>query len=67
MLIDDDPDKADQMTATWNCRGLLCKVYPCIDPSDGADDSIPAALYDGTHGTVWDKAAENLGFWELKK
>ena len=67
VLIDDDPDKADQMTATWNCRGLLCKVYPCIDPSDGADDSIPAALYDGTHGTVWDKAAENLGFWELKK
>ena len=50
-----------------NCRGLLCKVYPCIDPADGADDCIPAALYDGTHGTVWDKAAENLGFWELKK
>ena len=33
VLVDDDPDKADQMTATWCTRGLLCKIYPCIDPS----------------------------------
>lgn len=67
VLIDDDPDKADQMTATWNCRGLLCKVYPCIDPCDGSDDNVPADQYDGAHDTVWDRAYENLGFWEVKK
>ena len=67
VLIDDDPDKADQMTATWCTRGLLCKVYPCIDPTDKADDAIDAAMYDGQHDTYWDRAFENLAAWEIKK
>lgn len=67
VLIDDDPDKADQMTATWCTRGLLCKVYPCIDPRDRSDDAIPADLYDGTNDTVWDKAYANLSNWRLEK
>lgn len=67
VLIDDDPDKADQMTATWCTRGLLCKVYPCIDPRDRSDDAIPADLYDGTNNTVWDKAYANLSNWRLEK
>ena len=67
VLVDDDPDKADQMTATWCTRGLLCKIYPCIDPSDGTDDAIPVDQYDGKHDTVWDQAYANLSNWELKK
>ena len=67
VLVDDDPDKADQMTATWCTRGLLCKIYPCIDPTDGTDDAIPIDQYDGKHDTVWDKAYANLSNWELKK
>jgi len=67
VLVDDDPDKADQMTATWCTRGLLCKVYPCIDPSDGTDDAIPVDQYDGKHDTVWDQAFANLSNWRLEK
>ena len=65
-LIDDDPDKADQMTATWCTRGLLCNVYPCIDPADGADDAVPAECYGGGGDTYWDRRFSNLAFWEKR-
>ena len=65
-LIDDDPDKADQMTATWCTRGLLCDVYPCIDPADGADDAVPAECYGGGGDTYWDRRFSNLAFWEKR-
>ena len=65
-LIDDDPDKADQMTATWCTRGLLCNVYPCIDPTDKTDDAIPAEYYGGEHDTYWDRAFKRIDTWEKK-
>ncbi len=32
VLVDDDPDLADKMTATWNARGLLCKGVSVHQP-----------------------------------
>lgn len=66
VLVDDDPDLADKMTATWNARGLLCKVYPCIDPTDRSDENIPIDHYDNPNEqTFWDKEYAELGCWEL--
>ncbi|WP_417295713.1 molybdopterin-containing oxidoreductase family protein [Ellagibacter isourolithinifaciens] len=66
VLIDDDPELADKMTATWNARGLLCKVYPCIDPADQSDENVPIEYYDNPDAeTVWDRAYKEIGCWEL--
>ena len=66
VLIDDDPDLADKMTATWNARGLLCKVYPCIDPADQSDENVPIEYYDNPDAeTAWDRAYKEIGCWEL--
>ncbi|HWQ75638.1 MAG TPA: molybdopterin-dependent oxidoreductase [Syntrophomonas sp.] len=41
VLVDDSIDKLDEACGQWTCRGLLCKVYPCIDPADRSDAESP--------------------------
>ncbi|GHT78297.1 hypothetical protein FACS1894104_1300 [Actinomycetota bacterium] len=37
VLVDDSLETLDPATGQWVTRGLLCKIYPCIDPADRAD------------------------------
>lgn len=41
VLTDDTIDHLDSGTGTWINRGLVCKVYPCIEPGDRSDEVIP--------------------------
>lgn len=67
VLVDDAVEKLDPMTATWNCRGLLCKVYPCIDPADRSDENVSLDAYDRDQDTFWDSEYRELGCWQLTK
>ena len=40
VLVDGSVEGSDPGTATWTCRGLLCRVYPCIDPADRTDQWV---------------------------
>ena len=41
VLTDDSCESLDPMGGQWVDRGLLCKVYPCIDPADRSDTESP--------------------------
>lgn len=41
VLTDDTIENLDEACGNWVTRGLLCKVYPCIDPSDRSDAEAP--------------------------
>lgn len=45
VLTDDSFDSLDPMGGQWVTRGLLCKVYPCIDPRDRTDTESPLEDY----------------------
>ncbi len=45
VLTDDSEESLDKCTGTWSTRGLLCKIYPCIDPADRTDRNIPIEEY----------------------
>lgn len=40
VLTDDSIESLDEGTGSWVTRGLLCKIYPCIDPMDRSEESI---------------------------
>jgi anaerobic selenocysteine-containing dehydrogenase len=40
VLTDDSIESLDPATANWITRGLLCKIYPCIDPADRTDQEV---------------------------
>lgn len=40
VLVDDSIESLDPGTGTWIARGLLCKVYPCIDGADRSCENI---------------------------
>ncbi len=45
VLTDDAYETLDPMGGQWVNRGLLCKIYPCIDPRDRADAESPLDGY----------------------
>ncbi|MDR1713375.1 MAG: molybdopterin-dependent oxidoreductase [Coriobacteriales bacterium] len=45
VLTDDSIESLDKMGGQWITRGLLCKVYPCIDPRDRYDANVPVQAY----------------------
>lgn len=59
VLTDDSIESLDEMTATWITRGLLCKIYPCVDPYDRADEEIPVETFKAGD-TFWHKFYQNL-------
>jgi anaerobic selenocysteine-containing dehydrogenase len=57
VLTDDAYETLDPATGQWVCRGLLCKIYPCIDGSDRSDDT----------GLLEDFLDQNpKGFWQKR-
>ena len=64
VLLDDSIESLDPMTANWCGRGLLCKIYPCIDARDRSDTEV--SIYDQEQGnTFFEKEYANLNHWEL--
>ena len=45
VLTDDAIETLDEACGQWVNRGLLCKVYPCIDAGDRADSEAPLQDY----------------------
>ena len=66
VLTDDAIETLDPRTASWVNRGLLCKVYPCIDPADRSGSEIPLEHFKHEE-TYYHKQFEHLGFAELTK
>lgn len=66
VLCPDDEDGLDPMTGNWWTRGLLCKVYPCIDPEDRTDTYARAEDFEN-EDNYFVRAVENLGCWDIKK
>lgn len=65
VLTDDAIETCDPATGNWCNRGLLCKVYPAIDPADRIDTYVTGD--DFLRGdSFFDKAYANLGCWEKK-
>ena len=63
VLTDDSIESCDPATGNWCNRGLLCKVYPAIDPRDRTD--VYVRWEDFLRGdSFFDKAYANLGCWE---
>ena len=63
VLTPDAIETLDPITGNWCNRGLLCKVYPAIDPSDRTDQYVRGS--DFLKGdTFFDKAYGNLGCWQ---
>jgi anaerobic selenocysteine-containing dehydrogenase len=68
VLTDDSIESLDPMGGQWVTRGLLCKVYPCIDPRDRSDVVSPVESYiKGDEDEFFHKTFSNLAHVELKK
>jgi anaerobic selenocysteine-containing dehydrogenase len=66
ILTDGSVAGSDPATGTWTCRGLLCRVYPCIDPEDRSDQVLTGADFIAG-GTIFDDAYDKLGAWDIQK
>lgn len=65
ILTDGSIEGSDPGTGTWTCRGLLCRVYPCIDPEDRTDQWVTGE--DFINGDDYFTGAyDKLGAWEKK-
>ena len=64
-LVDGTVEGSDEATGTWTCRGLLCRVYPCIDPKDRTDMWVTGDQFiEGD--TYFNQQYNKLGCRELK-
>jgi anaerobic selenocysteine-containing dehydrogenase len=52
VLTDDAEDTLDECTGSWITRGLLCRIYPVVDPADRSDQvvDLDAFIDGGTPG-----------------
>lgn len=66
VLTDDSIESLDEGTGSWVTRGLLCKIYPCIDPYDRVDDNIPVEEFK-KGDTFWHKEYSHLKNFKLNK
>jgi len=64
VLTDDSVRGSDPGTGTWTNRGLLCRIYPCVDPADRTDQWTPASDYDNVQ-TPFSQMFDKLGCAEL--
>ena len=60
VLTDDAVETLDLATGNWVNRGLLCKVYPCIDPADRLDQYVTGDDF-AKGNTFFDKIYKNIG------
>lgn len=66
VLTPDAEDGLDPMTGNWWTRGLLCRVYPCIDAEDRSDTYARAEDFEKADNQFV-RAYEELGYWDVKK
>ena len=66
VLTPDDEDGLDPMTGNWWTRGLLCRVYPCIDANDRTDTYARAEDFENPDNQFV-RAYEELGCFEVTK
>jgi anaerobic selenocysteine-containing dehydrogenase len=66
VLTDGSVEGSDAATGTWTCRGLLCRVYPCIDPVDRTDQIVTGADFVAGN-TYFDQQYDKLAFWDVEK
>jgi anaerobic selenocysteine-containing dehydrogenase len=66
VLVDGSVEGSDPGTATWTDRGLLCRVYPCIDPADRTDQWVSGEDF-LAGGTYFDAQYDKLGAVEKLK
>ena len=61
VLTDDAYETLDPATGQWVNRGLLCKVYPCIDGGDRADGADPVEDFiEASPDGFWSKSFAEL-------
>lgn len=57
---------SDEATGTWNNRGFLCRIYPCIDPEDRSDMWVSGEQFiEGE--TYFNEQYDKLGSLSCKK
>lgn len=66
VLTDGSVEGSDPGTGTWTCRGLLCRVYPCINAEDRSDTSYTGEDYINGN-TYFNEQYDKLGAWDIKK
>lgn len=65
-LVDGSVEGSDEATGTWTNRGLLCRIYPCIDPKDRTDMMVTGDQFiEGN--TYFNEQYDKLGCREIKK
>lgn len=68
VLTNDSYEVIDEMSGQWVARGMLCKVYPCIDPADRSDTEAPASDFLGaSKRSFFENEYKHLSFAEAKK
>jgi hypothetical protein len=66
VLCPSDFESLDPLGGNWVTRGLLCKVYPCLDPSDRSESEISVETFlEGN--TFFHKEFDELGVVENTK
>ena len=65
-LVDGTVRGSDEATGTWTNRGLLCRIYPCIDPADRTDVTVTGDQFiEGD--TYFNDQYDKLGCREIKR
>lgn len=68
VLTDDSLESLDEKGGQWIARGLLCKVYPCIDPRDRYDAEVPVEAYiNRDQNEFFTSEYHNLAFASIKR
>jgi anaerobic selenocysteine-containing dehydrogenase len=68
VLTDDAIETLDEAGGQWVTRGLLCKVYPCIDGRDRIDiHSNVEDFIDDVQDEFFHEEYQHLGFAEVKR
>ncbi|MDR2109562.1 MAG: molybdopterin-dependent oxidoreductase [Coriobacteriales bacterium] len=67
VLTDDSIESLDDKGGMWIARGLLCKIYPCIDPRDRYDAHVPVEAYLNGEKEYFQQEFENLAFAGIER
>jgi anaerobic selenocysteine-containing dehydrogenase len=60
VLTDDAIETLDEACGQWVCRGLLCKIYPCLDPADRSDSEAPLEDFIAGNENFYSRYYNNL-------
>lgn len=68
VLTPDAVESLDPMCGNWVTRGLLCRVYPCIDPADRTDEFARGSDFYGEHADedYFVRQYDKLAAWDIQ-